>query len=280
MKTCQVSVRLDNVQVVFGTHTALNIDHFEINEGDILGLVGNNGAGKTTMFRVILDLLHPNNGEAKIADIVTSQSEEWKDLTGAYIDNGFLIEYLTPEEYFSFVAKINNISDEELHNRLKRFDSLMNDEVVGKNKLIRNLSAGNMQKVGIIASMLHNPQLIILDEPFNYLDPSSQYAIKHILSEYHKETGATIVISSHNISHTLEICTRVVLLEHGQIIKDYNSGYKNLELELEEYFEKSVHVDENTESGQEMMTGQNNENIITKNAEESLLFVSVGGSAS
>lgn len=244
MKTWTVSVQLDNVKKTFGTKTALAIDNFKIEGGEILGLVGNNGAGKTTMFRIILDLLKPDLGEARIDNMVTCDTEDWKAFTGAYLDSGFLIDYLTPEEYFSFVGKVNGLSKDDIEQRLHRFDDLMNGEVLGQNKLIRNLSAGNKQKVGIIAAMLHNPQLIILDEPFNFLDPTSQYAVKYILEEYNKETGATILVSSHNLSHTLDICTRVTLLEHGEIIKDYSKDYENLTAELEEYFERGLHHDE------------------------------------
>ena len=241
MTTWQVSVQLDNVKKTFGTKVALAIDNFKIEGGEILGLVGNNGAGKTTMFRIILDLLKPDLGEVKINDMVTSETEDWKAFTGSYLDTGFLIDYLTPEEYFSFIGKINGLSKADLDQRLHRFDDLMNGEVIGQNKLIRNLSAGNKQKVGIISALLHNPQLIILDEPFNFLDPSSQLAVKYILEDYNKETGATILVSSHNLTNTLEICTRVALLEHGEIIKDYEKDYENLVPELKEYFERGLH---------------------------------------
>ncbi|MCQ2095501.1 MAG: ABC transporter ATP-binding protein [Bacteroidaceae bacterium] len=241
MKTWQVSVQLDNVKKTFGETVALSIDSLHINEGEILGLVGNNGAGKTTMFRVLLDLLKPDYGECRIGDFVTSRCEDWKSYTGSYIDNGFLIDYLTPEEYFSFIAKVNRLSKDELDDRLRQFGDLMNGEVMGQNKLIRNLSAGNKQKVGIISAMLHNPGLIILDEPFNFLDPSSQLATKYILEDYNKKTGATIVVSSHNLSHTIDICSRVTLLEHGVIIKDYSKDYENLNTELSEYFERGLH---------------------------------------
>ena len=244
MKTWPVSVQLDNVKKTFGEKVALAIDNLKIEGGEILGLVGNNGAGKTTMFRILLDLIKPDLGEARIDNLLTNETEDWKSFTGSYLDAGFLIDYLTPEEYFSFVAKVNGISKDEMDERLKGFEDLMNGEVMGQNKLIRNLSAGNKQKVGIIAAMLHNPQLIILDEPFNFLDPSSQLAVKYILEKYNKETGATILVSSHNLSHTLEICSRVILLEHGVIIKDMRKGEEDVNAVLEQYFESSLHHDE------------------------------------
>lgn len=240
MNTSKISVQLDNVKKVFGDKVALDIDSFKIEAGDILGLVGNNGAGKTTMFRVILDLLKPEEGKVTLGNsdvsIDPSKSEDWKNFTGAFIDSSFLIEYLTPEEYFDFICKLDNISKEEQQAKLAAFKDFMRDEIIGQKKLIRNLSAGNQQKVGIIAAMLRNPQLLILDEPFNFLDPSSQMAMKHILEEYNKQTGATIIVSSHNLSYTLDICSHVALLEHGKIIKDYPRSNSEAIKEIEDYF--------------------------------------------
>lgn len=223
MKTWKVSVKLDNIRKTFGQNVVLDIPDFTVRSGDIMGIVGNNGAGKTTLFRIILDLLQPDKGgNAYINESITHKTEDWKDFTGAYIDNGFLIDYLTPDEYFGFIAQINGISKEDLSSQLQKYSHFMGGELIGHNKLIRNLSAGNQQKVGIIAAMLHQPGLLILDEPFNYLDPSSQITMKHMLEDYNRETGATILVSSHNLSHTLDICTRVTLLEHGHIIRDYD----------------------------------------------------------
>ena len=125
----------------------------------------------------------------------------------------------------------------------------MSGEIIGQKKLIRNLSAGNQQKVGILAAMLRNPQLLILDEPFNFLDPSSQMAMKHMLEEYNKQTGATILVSSHNLSYTLDICTHVALLEHGKIIKDYPKSDSEAIKEIEEYFMSGAKVYEDSYDG-------------------------------
>ena len=225
-------ITITNLKKQFGENTAVDIDHFTINDGDILGLVGNNGAGKTTLFRLMLDLLKADNGQVGYtftapagngdASLPTAtelinpaESEEWKQHTGAYIDEGFLIDFLTPEEYFYFIGKVNGLTNEEVDNRLSLFEHFMNGEVLGQKKLIRNLSAGNKQKVGIISTLLNRPQLIILDEPFNFLDPTSQNVLKHLLADYHRETRATILISSHNLAHTVDISSRIALLEHG-----------------------------------------------------------------
>lgn len=236
---------ISDIKKTFGEKVALNIDKCIVGEGELVGLVGNNGAGKTTLFRIMLDLLQPDCGEVAVKGIyddkdalcITSKSEDWKHFTGAYIDSGFLIDYLTPEEYFRFLAKVNGISEPQLYERLKDYDQFMNGEVLGQNLLIRNLSAGNKQKVGIIGAMINNPSLLVLDEPFNFLDPSSQIAMKYMLDEYNRKYGATIIVSSHNLTHTIDICNRAILLEHGCIIKDYTkSQADDMMIEIEDYF--------------------------------------------
>ena len=227
---------IDKLKKNFGEKIAVDIEHYEINQGDMLGLVGNNGAGKTTLFRIMLDLLKADDGKVIINDIDVSQSEDRKSITGAFIDDGFLIDYLTPEEYFYFIGKMYGLKKEEVDERLIPFERFMSGEVIGHKKLIRNYSAGNKQKIGIISAMLHYPQLLILDEPFNFLDPSSQSIIKHLLKKYNEEHQATVIISSHNLNHTVDVCPRIALLEHGVIIRDIINEDNSAEKELEDYF--------------------------------------------
>lgn len=225
----------------FGEKVAVDINELTIHSGELLGLVGNNGAGKSTLFRLILDLIKADTGTVRMVstgiDINVAETEEWKDWTGAFVDEGFLIDYLTPDEYFQFIARLTDTSDEQLQDFLAQFQHFMADELAGQKKLIRTLSAGNKQKVGIMAAMLLKPQVLILDEPFNFLDPSSQNAIKHLLKKYNEETGATILVSSHNLQHTVDICPRIVLLEHGKVIHDIDNKEKQAQTILENYFE-------------------------------------------
>lgn len=233
-------IQINNLQKKFGAKTAVNIDNYIINQGDMLGLVGNNGAGKTTLFRLILDLLQADRGNVTINDIDVCKSEDWKNFTGAFIDDGFLIDYLTPEEYFHFIGKMYGLKKEEVDERIAPFERFMNGEVMGQKKFIRNFSAGNKQKIGIISAILHHPQLLILDEPFNFLDPSSQSIIKQLLKKYNEEHRATVIISSHNLNHTVDVCPRIALLEHGVIIRDIQNENNSAEKELEAYFNISV----------------------------------------
>ena len=229
-------ITISNLKKCFGEKVAVNVDSYTISQGTMLGLVGNNGAGKTTLFRLILDLLQADEGEVHIDHVDVSKSEEWKQRTGAFIDDSFLIDYLTPEEYFYFLGRVFGLKKEEIDERLVPFTRFMNGEVLGQKKLIRDFSRGNKQKIGIIGAMLHRPSLLILDEPFNFLDPSSQSVIKHVLAEYNRETGATILVSSHNLNHTTDVCSRIALLENGVVIRDIDNSEHTAEQELESYF--------------------------------------------
>ena len=226
-------ITINHLKKAFGNTVACDIEQFKINDGEILGLVGNNGAGKTTLFR----MLKPDEGDVALDGINPAQSEEWKAATGSYIDEGFLIDFLTPEEYFAFIGKITDKTQEEVDERLKDFEKFAAGEIFGQKKLIRNLSAGNKQKVGIISALFNNPKLVILDEPFNFLDPSSQNTLKHVLTEYNRRTGATILVSSHNLAHTIDISTRIALLEKGHIVRDLANADGSARAELENYFE-------------------------------------------
>ena len=238
-------ISIKNLRKAFGDNVAVDIDEYSIQDGELIGLVGNNGAGKTTMFRLMLDLLKADNGTVEYTYedgtvVNPAESEEWKARTGAYIDEGFLIDFLTPEEYFEFIGKVSGLSKEETEARLALYERLMAGEILGHKKLIRDLSAGNKHKVGIISALLTRPSLVILDEPFNFLDPSSQTVLKHMLTEYNKETGATIIISSHNLAHTIDISTRITLLEHGHIMKNLANTNRSAAEELESYFDSAA----------------------------------------
>ena len=233
-------IQISNLKKSFGETVACDIPSLTINDGDLLGLVGNNGAGKTTLFRLMLDLLQADNGNVLLDGIDPSTSEDWKQPTAAHIDDSFLIDYLTPEEYFAFLAKLSGMPQSEVDERLKDFEHFAGGEVLGQKKLIRNLSAGNKQKVGIIATLIRQPKLVILDEPFNFLDPTSQSILKRMLTDYNKQTGATILLSSHNLQHTIDISSRIVLLEKGHVISDIINDSDEARQQLVDYFEEKA----------------------------------------
>ncbi len=151
------------------------------------------------------------------------------------MDESFLIDYLTPDEYFEFVSSLHNYSKGDLQEFLNQFDDLFNDEIRGKKKYIRDLSKGNQKKVGIVAALMGNPEIILLDEPFANLDPTTQIRLKVILKKLKEEKDVTLLISSHDLSHVTEVCERIVLLEKGQIQQDIQTSETTLK-DLETYF--------------------------------------------
>jgi len=232
-----MNITIQNLTKKFGDKTAVCIPEFHLTHNEIVGLVGNNGSGKTTFFRLLTDLTKADTGEVLLNGINPAHSEAWKAHTGVYLDESFLIDYLTPEEYFNFIATVSGIDSAILQQRLQTFESFMNGEIIGTKKLIRNFSAGNKQKIGIIAAMLSTPTFLILDEPFNFLDPSGQNALKQLICNYAKQNNTTVIISSHNLHHTIDISTRIVLLEDGNIINDFSDVDADAKNQLEVYFQ-------------------------------------------
>jgi len=215
--------------------TVLNIPQLTIPKGESFGLVGNNGAGKTTFFRVILDLIRTNTGMVLSNGKDVSKTSEWKHYTGSFLDEGFLIDFLTPEEYFEFIGDINNLTSGDINEFYLSFEEFFNDEVLGKQKYIRDLSSGNQQKVGVAAALMAKPDVLILDEPFNSLDPSTQIRLSKLLNELKKERQMTMLISSHDLTHVTEVCDRIVILEKGDIVHDLKTTGTTLK-DLEAYF--------------------------------------------
>lgn len=213
----------------------LNISNLEIPKGQSFGLVGNNGAGKTTFFSLLLDLINPTTGFIKNNDIQVNTSESWKPFTSAFIDESFIIGYLTAEEYFYFIGDLRNQNKADVDVLLKKHEDFFNGEILGKKKYLRDLSKGNMKKVGIIAALIGNPDVIILDEPFANLDPTTVNRLKKIIKEVSENPNKTILVSSHDLVHTVEVCDRIVALHKGEIVKDIKTSPETLK-ELEEFF--------------------------------------------
>lgn len=213
----------------------VDIVSLSIANGESFGLVGNNGAGKTTFFRLLLDLVRPTTGQIRIKGKNVQGNDEWKSYVGSFLDEGFLISYLTPDEYFRFVGELYGYDADALGSQLAPFEKLFNGEIIGKKKYIRDLSKGNVKKVGIAAAFIGQPQAVVLDEPFENLDPTSQMRLKELLTDAHKTRDTTLVISSHDLNHVTDICNRVVLMEKGKVINDMKGGEQAL-MELEAYF--------------------------------------------
>ena len=226
---------IDTVSKKYGQAEVLNVASISIPTGQSFGLVGNNGAGKTTLFNILLDLIRPTTGAIINNDIQVNESEAWKSFTGSFIDESFLIGYLTPEEYFEFIGDLRGMNKADVKTFLNKFDEFFNGEIIGKKKYLRDLSKGNQKKAGIVAAMMGNPQVVILDEPFANLDPTTQIRLKTIIKELTENREVTVLISSHDLTHVTEVCERIVVLEKGNVVKDLVTSTETLQ-ELESYF--------------------------------------------
>lgn len=228
-------IRVIELSKKYGGATVLNIAALEIPKGQAFGLVGNNGAGKTTFFNLVLDLIKPTTGNVTNCEIQVNKSEEWKPFTSAFMDESFLIGYLTPEEYFYFIGELRGMNKADIDAFLGQFEEIFNGEILNKKKYLRDLSKGNQKKVGIIAALIGHPEVIVLDEPFANLDPTTQIRLKKLLKDLTVASNATILISSHDLGHVTEVCDRILVLEKGEIVKDLQTSAETLQ-ELETYF--------------------------------------------
>ncbi len=219
----------------YGTKTVVNINRLTIRAGETIGLVGNNGAGKTTLFRMLLDLIRPNGGEILSKDKNVANNDHWKAYTSSYLDEGFLIDYLTPEEYFIFIGSLHNLSVADVGEYLKTYEEFFNGEILNSKKYIRDFSKGNQNKVGIAAALMQKPELLVLDEPFANLDPTTQIRLKSLIKSLKTKERLTTLISSHDLNHVTDVCDRIILLEKGLVIKDFYTDENTLK-ELEAYF--------------------------------------------
>ncbi|MDF0706841.1 ABC transporter ATP-binding protein [Flagellimonas okinawensis] len=228
-------ITVHNLTKTYGDNTVLNIDHLEIPKGQSFGLVGNNGAGKTTLFSLLLDLIQPSSGHIINNDVQVDQSEAWKPFTSAFIDETFLIGYLTPEEYFYFIGELRGRNKADVDALLSNFEDFFHGEILGQKKYLRDLSKGNQKKVGIVASFIGNPEVVILDEPFANLDPTTQIRLKGIIKDLAAKEGVTVLVSSHDLIHVTEVCERIVVLNKGEIVKDIHTSAETMK-ELEAFF--------------------------------------------
>jgi ABC-2 type transport system ATP-binding protein len=228
-------IQVNQLSKSYNGTTVLNIANLEIPKGQSFGLVGNNGAGKTTFFSLLLDLIQPTTGTIINNEIQVNTSENWKPFTAAFLDESFLIGYLTAEEYFYFIGDIRGQNKADVNALLNKHEEFFNDEILRNKKYLRDLSKGNQKKVGIIATLIGNPEVIILDEPFANLDPTTVSRLKKIIKELAENPAITVLVSSHDLQHTVEVCDRIVALNKGEVVKDIVTSAETLK-ELEAFF--------------------------------------------
>ncbi len=235
-------IQIQNLIKAYNKEIVLNIPELTIEEGEIFGLVGNNGAGKTTLFNIILDLITASKGQVVSKGIIVRESEDWKDFTSAFIDESFLIGYLTAEEYFGFIAGLRRMSKTETADFLNGFIDFFNGEILGKKKFVRDFSKGNQKKVGIVAALMGKPEIVVLDEPFANLDPSSQYKLRKLIKDFAVQNGTTFLISDHTLENIADVSTRLIILEKGKIVRDVPKTETTLQ-EIEAFFKPVVEAD-------------------------------------
>ena len=228
-------ILVENLSKTYSGTTVLHIDHLEIPKGQSFGLVGNNGAGKTTFFSLLLDLIEPTTGHITSNKIQINKSEAWKPFTSSFIDESFLIGYLTPEEYFYFVGELRGWNKADVDGFVAKYTDFFNGEILQNKKYLRDLSKGNSKKVGIVAALIGEPEVVILDEPFANLDPTTQIRLKKIIKELAENPNITVLVSSHDLQHTVEVSNRIVALEKGKVVKDIQTSPETLK-ELEAFF--------------------------------------------
>lgn len=224
-----------NLSKTYAGKPVLNIESIDIPKGQSFGLVGNNGAGKTTYFSLLLDLIKPTTGYIKNNGIKVDESEAWKPFTSAFIDESFLIGYLTAEEYFYFVGELRGQNKADVNKLISQFEDFFHGEILGQKKYLRDLSKGNQKKAGIVAALIGSPEVVILDEPFANLDPTTQIRLKSIIKDLAEKQGVTVLVSSHDLMHVTDVCERIVVLEKGEVVKDITTSQATLQ-ELEAHF--------------------------------------------
>ncbi|PZW44237.1 ABC-2 type transport system ATP-binding protein [Mesonia algae] len=228
-------IEVHNLSKSYNSTQVLNIPSLDIPKGQSFGLVGNNGAGKTTFFSLLLDLIQPTTGNIKNKQVVVNESEDWKPFTSSFIDESFLIGYLTAEEYFYFIGELRGQTKADVDTLLNGFEDFFHGEILQQKKYLRDLSKGNQKKAGIVASFIGNPEVVILDEPFANLDPTTQIRLKQIIKDLAQTKGVTVLVSSHDLIHVTEVCERIVLLDKGEVVRDMMTSEATLQ-ELETYF--------------------------------------------
>ena len=220
-------LEIKNLTKKFGENIAVNNISFNVENGKIYGLIGRNGAGKSTTFRMILGIIEPTEGSV----LYDNQKIEGdiSDKIGYLPEEGSLIPAYTVLELCEYYGALKLMKLEEIRERLLYWLEEFN-VVEFLNKKIKDLSKGNKQKIQFIVSVLHDPNLIILDEPFSGLDPLSVEEIKRAVLKL-REQGKTIIFSSHRMDHVEELCESVILLDKGKAILQGNLK------ELEESYE-------------------------------------------
>jgi ABC-2 type transport system ATP-binding protein len=212
----QLAVRVEGLTVNYGTFTAVDNLSFSVRTGEIYGLLGPNGAGKTTTLKVLVGVLELKAGKVEIFNTPISDEVVTKSNLGYVPEEVILLDSLTPREFLEFVASIRHMESESVNLRLHRLTTAF-ELTQYFDTPIAALSMGNKQKVAIIAALMHEPQLLILDEPLVGLDARSSKILKELIS-FHAKKGGAVIFSTHIMEVAEKLCTKVGIINKGKIV--------------------------------------------------------------
>jgi len=212
-------IEVENLVRRFGPAVAVDGISFRVDDGEIYGLLGPNGSGKSTTMKILAGILPPTSGRVVVGGVDVSQNPlRVKEITGYVPETPALYESLTPVEFFNFVGSVRRIPEEKLQERV---DALVRafgiEEYLGE--MIGSLSFGTRQKVSLISAMLHDPEVLILDESMNGLDPKSARILRELLMDF-REEGKSIVFSTHVLALAEMICDRIGVIYNGRLIAE------------------------------------------------------------
>lgn len=228
-----MSILIENLTKNYGAKNVLNSINLTIGNGDIFGLLGPNGSGKSTLMRILSGTLKYDSGKVLVNNLDPNlNSINLRKIVGYVPETPVLYESLTPREYFEFIGSMRGIPTEILENRVNELSQGFGLNEYYDN-FIGSLSFGTRQKISIISALLHNPEVILLDESINGLDPKSAKIFKNLMTDLSKE-GKIIVFSTHILEIAQNLCRNIAILDHGLIkysgsVEDISSKDKNLE---------------------------------------------------
>lgn len=236
-----LAVKVEELVVSYGSFVAVENLSFTVKSGEIYGLLGPNGAGKTTTIKVLVGVLAPRSGRVEIYNTPLSDEVKSKSQIGYVPEEVVLLDSLTPREFFEFVASIRRLTKETVNSKLERFISAFELKQYFDTP-IAALSMGNKQKVAIIAALLHDPRLLVLDEPLIGLDARSSKILKELVT-FHAKKGGTVIFSTHIMEVAEKLCTKVGIINKGKIVgegtvEDLRKLVKTAEGSLEDIFLK------------------------------------------
>ena len=227
-------VEVQDLRKNYGTTVAVSIDHIAIQARDCVGVVGNNGAGKTTFLRIVLDLVAADRGRVQICGDPVHRSQTWKMVVGSYLDEAFLPTFLTPREFLYLVGGFYAQQRSHVDRLLSGHLDLVDESILMGQRYIRGLSHGTRKKIGLLSALMFSTNLLVLDEPFSGLDPTSQLVLADKLRAKVAQ-GTAVLLSSHDLVGVTDICNRILLLDKGHPLRCETTSPKTLS-ELRSYF--------------------------------------------